>query len=302
MLPPFVGKYWVSVLTVLAINAIVLMSFRLITTAGLWSFAHVVMMGLGSYTSAFLTVKYFDWPFWLVLPLGGLAASLFALIVSYPLLRTKGFFFFLTSFAAGEAMRQAWVRFKNPFESYLGISPVMRPILFGAVASTLQYYYVVLTVAFLCLFILYQMDKSRTGDTLKAIALNENMCKSVGINVWRYKTLALVVGSFFAGIGGVLFAHHNIVVAPGDFTTVYMFKFVGFALVGGTATFGGPLVGLVLLTLVTELSRDIPEWVPFIYGVVIIIILLFLPGGLGSLPRRMSPLFKKWILLARKQL
>ena len=94
--------------------------------------------------------------------------------------------------------------------------------------------------------------------------------------------MAFVIGSFFAGVAGVLFANYNGFVTPTDYTAVFMFKIIASAIVGGTRTFAGPILGLLVLTILQEMFRDVYQIVPLIWGVFIIGIMLFMPHGLES--------------------
>ncbi len=139
---------------------------------------------------------------------------------------------------------------------------------------------------------MYRLDRSRIGDTWKAIDSHEDLAKSVGINVTMYRILAFVIGSFFAGIAGVLLAHRLWAVVPAQFgfvTTLYLLVWVVF---GGTRTFSGPIIGVVALTILREFLKPLLEWVPLIFGTIIILTLIFLPGGLEGLPRRLAPLMR----------
>jgi branched-chain amino acid transport system permease protein len=293
-LPFALREYYVDVVTMLLINVIVVVSFRLITTIGGWSLAHIPLMGAGAYATALMTGA-FGWPFWLTLPLAGLAAGLVGLAMSYPLVRTKGFAFFIASFAAGDAMRLCWMRFRVPFGGHRGLTnipapeaipiPGLRTIDFS---EAIPYYFLALVVTTLCLVVLYRLDKSRIGDTLKAINSQDSLAKSVGINITQYKILAFAIGSFFAGIAGVLLAHRLWAVEPQQFgftTTLYLLVWVVF---GGTGTFAGPIIGVTVLTVLSELLDPLAEWVPMIYGAILISTLLFLPEGLEGLPRRLA--------------
>jgi branched-chain amino acid transport system permease protein len=291
---PFaISGYKVDVLTNLLINIILAASFRLITTTGGWSLAHVPMMGCGAYATALLAGTL-GIPFWFSLPLAGLAAGLTGMVISYPLARTKGFAFFVASFAAGEAIRLCWIRFKIPFGGHKGLT-VPPPVLFKNVAwldfaEAVPYYFLALVVTVVCLAIMYRLNHSRIGDTWRALASEENLAKSVGINITKYKMLAFSIGSFFAGIAGVLLAHRLWAIEPRQFgftTTLYLLVWVVF---GGSHTFAGPIIGLVVLTFLSELLRPLVEWVPMIFGTIIILILIFLPNGLESLPERLRML------------
>jgi branched-chain amino acid transport system permease protein len=248
------------------------------------------MMGCGAYATALLSGQL-GVPFWFSLPLAGLAAGLSGLAISYPLARTKGFAFFVASFAAGEAIRLCWIRFKIPFGGHKGLT-VPAPVLFDNVAwmdfeEAVPYYFLALTVTLVSLLVMYRFNHSRIGETWKALASEENLAKSVGINITKYKMLAFSVGSFFAGVAGVLLAHRLWAIEPHQFgftTTLYLLVWVVF---GGSHTFAGPIIGVVVLTFLAELLRPLVEWVPMIFGTIIILILIFLPNGLESLPGRL---------------
>jgi branched-chain amino acid transport system permease protein len=289
---PFaISEYKVDLLTNLLINIILVSSFHIITTTGGWSLAHVPMMGCGAYATALLSGKL-GVPFWVSLPLAGLAAGLTGLAISYPLARTKGFAFFVASFAAGEAIRLCWIRFKIPFGGHKGLG-VPPPVLVDNVtwldfAEAVPYYFLTLTVTIISLAILHRLYRYKIGDTWRAIESQENLAKSVGINHIKYKMLAFSIGSFFAGVAGVLLAHRLWAIEPHQFgftTTLYLLVWVVF---GGTHTFAGPIFGVVALTFLGELLQPLYEWVPMIFGAIIIMTLIFLPNGLESLPSRIK--------------
>jgi branched-chain amino acid transport system permease protein len=287
---PFaISEYKVDLLTNLLINIILVSSFHIITTTGGWSLAHVPMMGCGAYATALLSGKL-GVPFWVSLPLAGMVAGLTGLAISYPLARTKGFAFFVASFAAGEAIRLCWIRFKIPFGGHKGLG-VPPPVLVDNVtwldfAEAVPYYFLTLAVTIVSLAIMYRLHRSRIGDTWRAIESQDNLAKSVGIDNTKYKMLAFAIGSFFAGVAGVLLAHRLWAIEPHQFgftTTLYLLVWVVF---GGTHTFSGPIFGVVALTFLGELLQPLYEWVPMIFGAIIIMTLIFLPNGLESLPSK----------------
>jgi len=257
IVPPLVvGEYYVDILIILLTNIILVASFRLISLTGDFSVAHVPLMGAGAYASALMGI-HFGLPFWLSLPLAGLASAAISLVMCYPLLRMKAFAFFIGSFAAGEAMRLMWMRFRIPFGGHRGLAKIPPPesipgLSFIDFGDATSYYRLTLGITLVCLGIIYWLEKSRIGDTLKAIHSQEDMAKSVGINVTRYRALALVIGSFFAGISGVLLVHRIGFVDPYQFSlsaTLYLLIWV---VVGGLTTFAGPIIGVATLTAVGE--------------------------------------------------
>lgn len=291
---PFaVSGYKVDLLTTLLINIILVASFRLIATTGGWSLAHIPMMGCGAYATALLSGKL-GVPFLISLPLAGLAAGLIGLIISFPLSRTKGFSFFVASFAAGEAIRLSWIRFKFPFGGHAGLMVppprVAAQIDWLNFENAIPYYFLTLVTTMVCLAILRQLDRCRIGDTFKAIESQENLARSTGINITGYKVLAFSLGSFFSGVAGVLLAHRLWAIEPKQFgfsATLYLLLWVVF---GGSHSFWGPVWGVVTLTLLAELLKPLYEWVPMIFGAIIILTLIFLPDGLQGLPRRLRRL------------
>jgi branched-chain amino acid transport system permease protein len=287
-LPLVLPPYWQSVIVLLTINAILMLGYRLITTMGGWSFAHVAIMGLGAYTTAILTTTHLPQSFVVTLVLGVLLAAAFASIIAYPVLRTRHYYFFLSTFAAGEALRQCYIQFSGITGGGYGISFIPRPKGFWGLdfQSSAHFYYITLFFALLTGVALYRFDLSNAGRTVKAVAANEELSESIGINTWQYRSLAFVTGSAVAGLAGGLYSDFNGSINPLDFSPIFMFKVVAAAMVGGVTTFFGPLLGLLYLTAVEELFREIAEWVPMIWGVSIICVLLFSNGGLEIfLPR-----------------
>lgn len=292
-LPFFLGDYKLSILLVILIYIVVAVSFRLITTTGEFSFAHVVIMGIGGYTSALLG-RHFGLPFWITLPIGGLAGIGFAAITAYPLFKMKGFYFFIGSFAIGEAMRLCWIKWSGLFGGARGILKIPSPSIGDfTFNTTFSYYWLTLGVVATSLAVMYLIDRSRVGETLKAIKSQDSLAKSLGIDILRYKTIAYMIGSFFASISGVLLAHYMGIVAPNQFSVSTMLYVLIWVVVGGMTTFWGPIVGTIALRMVEEVLRfTLAEWTPVFYGLILIGVVLGLPDGLESIPRRIGEWWK----------
>ena len=281
-LPHALSSYWQSVLVIFTLNVIMVMGYRVITTMGGWSFAHVATAGLGAYTTAILMTLENPWSFWITLFLGAGIAGAFAFIIAYPVLRTRHYYFFLSTFAAGEALRQAFIQFKGITGGGFGVAFIPRPesILGIDFESTTGFYYLVLAVALIVWLSLYRFDLSRTGRTIKAVAANEELSESIGINTWGHRTLPFVLGSVIAGLAGALSANFNATINPADFGSIMMFKLVAAAIVGGVTTFFGPILGLLYLTILEEGFRTFAEWIPLLWGASVITVLMIWSGGL----------------------
>jgi branched-chain amino acid transport system permease protein len=303
----FLGTYYIDIMTLLLINIILVSSFRLITTTGGWNLAHVPLMGLGAYISAILAKSY-GMPFWATLPLAGLGAAVAGLVFSLPLRRTKGLAFFIASFAAGEAMRVSWTRLTVPFGGHRGIYaipapdfspiPVLQSINF---AKPLPFFLLTLVITLVCLLIMYRIDKSRIGRTFAALYSEESLAKSVGIDIPKYKTLAFALGSLFAGIAGCILAHYQGSIDPSSFGFVITMYLLVWVIFGGTHSFIGPILGVISLTILHTILENFvtSEWILLVYGVILIVTLVFLRGGIESLPERLSHLKNLKTLFAR---
>ena len=299
VLPLLLREYHLTIATLLLINIIMVASFRLITTIGGWNLAHFPLMGAGAYFSTIMVMD-FGWPFWVTMPLAGLVAALVGLGFSYPLARMRGFAFFIGSYAMGEALRLSFVQLRVPFRGVSGIINIPPPSSWSISGlptidfhHSIPYYFLVLVVMLVCLFIMYRLDRSLIGDTFKAIYSHDLLAKCVGINITRYKTVAYVIGSAFAGVAGALLAHYLGTIDTTLFgltPTVYLLIWV---VVGGTHTFAGPIIGVSVLTGIVEVLRAVEAWRPLVYGSILIPVLLFLPHGFESLPAKIASWTKK---------
>jgi len=286
---PFVPNYPQTVLTLFVINVISIIGYRVITLMGGWSFAHVALMGVGAYAMALLTTSL-GWPVWPTFVIGPMAAGLVAAVLAYPVLRTRHYYFFLSSAAAAEAIRQCFLQFQSVTGGAFGLPFIGRPEAIGPVSFTggLNFLYLSMAIMALVGFAVYRfIDSAPLGQNIRAVALNEQLSESLGMNTFAYRSLCFVIGSGIAGLAGVLFASFNGIVSPSDFSPVIMFKVVAAAIVGGTRTFWGPILGLALLTILEELFRGYADIVPLLWGVSVILTIRLLPGGVETLIERL---------------
>jgi branched-chain amino acid transport system permease protein len=301
VLPHLLSFSQKEVAVFLLINVLVVVSYRLLTLTGEWSLGHVVIMGSGAYASALYT-KALGFPVPLSMLLGASTAALVAYVLSFPLFRMKGFYFLIGSFAAGEVIRLLWKRFRDPFGGPKGIKgiPGVSDIEVGGLEiafwDPVAYFYLCLIVVSVSLFVLYRLERSRFGLTFHAVHWQDKLAESVGVDTRRYRTLAFVIASFFAGLAGALTAHYLGTVNPNLFDVEQMVFVLIWVIVGGTAKFYGPILGVVTLTIVNELvlrELGVDQARPLIYGAILIVTALFLPQGLESLGDKLRTLFAR---------
>lgn len=292
ILPHHLKYHHQDFLIFLTVNILVVVSYRLVTLTGEWSLIHAVMMGVGAYASAMMT-KHLGFSFWLSLPLAGVASAAIAALLCFPLFRLTQFYFLIGSFAAGEAIRLCWIHFIRPFGGTGGITGIPAPELMGIdFLEPIPYFYLVLAVVIICLLLMYRIEHSRIGLTLHAVHWKAPLAESVGVNTWKYRSLAFVLGSLFVGVAGALKVHYIGTVTPKQFDIAFMVFILIWVIVGGYKTFYGAILGAVVLSILNELIREFDTLRPAIFGALLIAAILYLPSGLESLPQKFKQLFK----------
>jgi branched-chain amino acid transport system permease protein len=296
--PPVLSSiYWTSVMTMIAINALMAASLRTIFLIGEFSLGHVGFMCIGAYTSALLALK-FGLPFGVTLPAGGFIAGLTASLLGYPFMRVKGIYFVILTVVTSESIRLLAFNWRNltggtngligfPGAGMLSI-PGIGQVDFDGFT---EYYYLTLGIVCASLYILNRLEKSNLGLTWIAIRETNKLAGAVGINVLWYKIINFCAAGFFAGIGGALLAHSEQTLSSqassvfGVMTTIY---FLVYMVVGGKSNFMGPIVGAIVLSLVMEFTRPLQEYQPMIIGAVAVTVVMLLPEGLVSIPVKVS--------------
>lgn len=296
IIPPIVfsSPYWIHVLNMCVLNIGMAASVRLIFLAGEISLSHAAFMAIGAYSSALL-VKNLGFSFWLGLPIGGGAAAFIGLLIGYAALRAKGIYFILTTLAFGEVVRliiSNWglLGAVNGFANIPRPSPIFGIEFIGHA----PYYYFVFLLTLITLAICYRIEKSRYGLILRSIAQAPPITESIGINIMSYKVLAFVVGCFFAGVFGGFYAHYTTIIHPDMFTLWQSIMFLIYFQVGGIGSIWGAILGGGFLTIAAEFLRAAKHLEVVSFAILLIVIVLFLPGGIIALPSRSQWLLSRW--------
>lgn len=281
--------YWLHVIIVCIFSSMLAMSWLLILKIGHLSLAHAAFMGIGGISSALL-VKEGGLSFWLALPLAGLLAATIAVVVGFPILRVKGIYFLIITFAFNELVGII-IRNWKFLGGYVGIINVPRPNHIGSIdfSSKVDYYYLALFLAAVTIIVLYRIYSSRIGRIFTSIGEDEDLAQSLGINVLKYKLLAFAIGCFFAGLTGSFVVHYLNFSGAEMYNTWQSLNIQIYAIVGGMGfAIGGPMVGAFSLTLLVEFL-DIPAKAQtLVYASILILVIFYLRGGLVTLPQRVS--------------
>lgn len=301
VLPHILSFSQQEILVFLVINVLLVASYRLLTLTGEWSLGHVVIMGVGAYASALLAKRLGVWvPVSMIV--GALIAAATAFLLSFPLFRMKGFYFLIGSFASAEIIRLLWKRFRDPFGGAKGLKRIdgMPDFSIGGITADffepITYYYFALIVVIISLWILWRIERSLVGLTFHAVHWQDMLAQASGVNVRKYRTMAFVLASGFAGLSGALLAHYIGTINPNSFDVEMMVFVLTWAIVGGTGTFYGPILGCVVLTVINEVvlrEMGFEQMRPLIYGAIMILSILFLPDGLESLVQRAQTAWRR---------
>lgn len=290
--PLFMGSYSLHLAILVLMYIILTSSLRTIYISGQLSLGHAAFVGIGAYTSAILAIRL-DWTPWGTILLGGLAAMVAGILIGLPFSRLRAIYFAMASLFLGIMITALIAVFPELTQSYTGLMNI--PRLFGFPKEPYYYFFLGLTV--LTLFVLYRIEHSRVGMTLKAVAQSHLAASSIGISESRARILALGIGCFFAGLAGAGYAHYSTLIAPTDFALMPSIYLLVYLLVGGTGSFAGPIVGAIVLVLIPYLMGGFKGFAPFFLAGALILVIFLIPQGIVSLPDRT----KSWIRKLHKR-
>ncbi len=253
----------------LGTNALLALSIWLTLACGMLSIANAAFMALGAYASALLTMN-FGWPFPVVLAAGMAAPAVMAFLIGKPTLRLSGVYLAMATLAFGEVVRIVLLNADSITGGALGLN---------AIPQLTQWWHVALALA-VTLALLWRLRVSRVGRAFEAIKEDETAAGLMGIDVAGCKMLAFVLGAAIAGLAGALNAHLTFFIGPGEYGFDRAVEILTMAILGGIGSLTGPVAGAVILTLLPELLRALQHFRLVVNGLILVLIVLFLPRGI----------------------
>ncbi|MDD5474971.1 MAG: branched-chain amino acid ABC transporter permease [Syntrophales bacterium] len=280
--PIWLNAYWVDVLNSIGLYAVLALSLNVILGyAGLFHMGHAAFFAIGAYTTAILNTQFGIPVLWLM-PLSGIAAGLFALIVARPIIHLRGDYLLIVTIGIVEIVRIALVN--NIFGitgGPNGIFGISRPNLLGYVIRTPHdFYYLIFAFTAVTVFLFHRLENSRFGRALNYIREDETAAEGSGIDTAHYKLVAFVLGAFWAGMAGMIFASKMTIVSPQSFTfweSVIMFTIV---ILGGSGNIRGVLLGAFLIIGLPEVFREFAAARMLVFGAAMVLMMIFRPKGI----------------------
>lgn len=273
------GKFFVFQATQACIYMIVAMGLNVVAGyAGQTSLAQGALVAIGAYSSALLMVKL-HMPFWMAAPLAMVLTSAVGALVALPALRLSTWYFALISLTFASVVGELIVEWRGLTGGFTGISGIARPTLFGHVFTDRDLYLLALAVVVATFIVLRNLVNSRLGRAMVAVRDNPLAATSSGVSLLSVKVFAFVVSAALAGLGGAFYAVQKTVISVDDFGTDFSIFFLLIMVVGGAGRLWGPIVGTLVFFLVPEVLGALQSWRLLVYGVVLLLLMLFAPEG-----------------------
>ncbi|MGC8809902.1 MAG: branched-chain amino acid ABC transporter permease [bacterium] len=286
------NNYFLMVLNVAALNFIVVIGLNLLMGyAGQISLGQGAFFGFGAYLTAVFTVTL-GLPLWPAMVLNLLITALVAYIIGVPTLKLEGHYLVMATLGFNVITYILSIQLEPITGGPSGFAGIPRLQIGGLIFDSDKKMYFLLWAVSLIIFVLaLNLIHSRVGRAMAALSHNEIVAKCAGVPTENYKIKIFVCSAFLASLAGALYAHYFTFISPGTFSFFYSIQVVTMVLVGGIGSLWGSLIGAILLTVLPELLHPVKEYNVLIYGLILMLVLVFFPRGL--LPVLVAPFGKK---------
>lgn len=286
-LPQFLKSYGIYLMTLLCVYLMAAFGLNLIVGyAGQMSIGQAAFYGIGAYTAAILMTKL-GMTFWMVLPLAAVVCFAIGLVLGFPALRVQHHYLAFATLGFNVLVFLIMRNEEKLTGGTFGIANIPRPSIFGySLDGALPFFYFAYASVIVLAAVLWWLLRSPWGRAFAALRDNPIRAESTGVNITAYTLLAFAIGAACAGIGGVYLAALVNFIEPGQFHLSVSLMMLLAVIVGGSGRFFGPVLGSVVVILLPEWLRFLQDWYLAIFGFAVIVLMVFLPGGLLSLADR----------------
>ncbi|WP_280192781.1 high-affinity branched-chain amino acid ABC transporter permease LivM [Delftia sp. PS-11] len=308
--PFFAGRNAVDIATLAMIYVMLGLGLNIVVGfAGLLDLGFVGFYAVGAYTYALL-FHWAGWSFWEALPLSGAAAALFGFILGFPVLRLRGDYLAIVTLGFGEIIRLLLINLTSITGGPDGISGIPKPTVMGLEMArnpstengttfhqllgldfstghmVIYLYLMALLLAVVTLWVSNRLVRMPIGRSWEALREDEIACRSLGLNPMKIKLSAFTLGAMCAGFGGAFFAARQGIVNPESFTFIESALILSIVVLGGMGSQLGVIIAAIMLTVLPEMAREFSEYRMLIFGLVMVLMMVWRPQGLLPMSRR----------------
>jgi branched-chain amino acid transport system permease protein len=258
----------------IGVNALLALSLSVSLQAGQLALAQAAFMGIAAYVSAILAMQA-HWPLIATILAAMLVSTVVAALLALPVRRLRGVFLAIATIGFGEIVRVFAnnLRITGGAEGLSGIpNDATTPVIYGSLA--------------IVALVLFALSRTKFALAVTLVREDEHAARGVGVDVGMVRMLSLALGGAIAGLGGALYAHASFFLTPNDFGFARMEQILVWCVIGGVTSPLGAVIGAALLSILPEVIRFLADWREVTNGVILLLVILFAPGGLSSLWRR----------------
>jgi branched-chain amino acid transport system permease protein len=309
VVPYFATTYWLDVLNRIGIAIIGALGLNiLVGYTGQISIGHAAFLAVGAYATAILEIKA-GLPFYLAIPLAALITAGFGLIFGVPSLRLKGLYLAIATLAAHFIATYGIIHWERMTNGVLGLM-VPTATLFGLpLDSDARVFYLIFALVVPATFFAKNLFRTRVGRAFIAIRDRDVAAGVMGVSLYRYKLLAFVISSAYAGVAGGLMAHHSRILFPDAFSLLVAIDYLAMVIIGGLGSILGCVFGAIFMTLLPEVLKlgatsltgvypnafgAIASARDIVFGFAVIFFLMYEPQGLARIWLRIRSYWKLW--------
>jgi branched-chain amino acid transport system permease protein len=309
---PLVSKsYWLYVMNTIGVATIAAIGLNiLIGFTGQISLGHGAFFGVGAYAAAILGTKLAV-PFWISVPAAGVATALVGMVFGIPSVRLKHLYLTIATLAGQLIVEYLMVHWKGLTGGPSGISLPSATILGLGIKGDTAFFWVIFGCLAVMTWLAINLFRTRYGRAFVAIRDNDRAAEGMGIPIFRYKLLSFGISSFYAGVAGALWAYYTASITPEPFNLFLSIQYIAMIIIGGLGSISGSVFGAIFITMLNESLSWMTQYlmnVPalsgvaltiaplreFVFGLAIVLFIIFEPRGLAEVWRILRSSFRLW--------
>lgn len=302
LIPIFITNlYYIGTITMIMVNVLLAASVWLIITTGQVTLGQAAFGAIGGFMSAGLITAY-GMNSWLCLLIAVVAAGLVGLVLGYITLRIKGVYFIIATLALSEFIKIVFGMWEHPFGGLHGIMNIPPPDPIGIpglpaiqFTSNISIYYLTLLFALIGITIIHRVYAGPIGRVFRSISQADELAENVGINIMAYKVMAFVIACMVSGLAGVLYTYSTKYISPTSFGIHQSAYYLLCVAVGGGDSVVGPILGAIFLGVFTEIIKPVIEFEPIVFGLLLIVAVLYFKYGIFGVLQKAWQLFTRLI-------